>query len=246
MVDYGLKTETNRVYAYAQMLAAIVPVPGERKEIRVLNEADSLATFAGYAAFWYSGWDTLKEKGKSPKPLVFNTAEQIQELTPMEHAFLNEEGNYFWPEKHHPNLAVLRAAAKNPHPDLPLLKTVVNYPYLSAKGMVTVAGYNPVTHIYLDVDFQIEAITAQQGVAALWDLFQDFDFVDYSDFVALVAYLLTPVVHNYVENAPMTMFSKLESRTRASFLTELAGRIIINAYPPPMCIAQILKNGRRR
>lgn len=233
------------MYQYNELPCKVEPdVSGGFKPL-LLDDADNMYAPAAESIFWHKGWASdVVWSGWEPftDPGISNARRQaVERVTPKELGYfadaIDKDGapalEYRYPSPHYPNRSLVRAMSKRPSPALPLLKSIVSYPVLHNGQLLTRDGYHADSGLYLDLGgVEIDAtLTPAQGVAIWRDLTIDFCFAGDADFAGLLAYALTPLVHNAVELAPAALFNKTQPRTGATLLSQIVSIVIIGKDP---------------
>ena len=237
--------DTPFMYQYNEFPAQVERDGAGRFKPLLLDDADKMSVPAAEAIFWHKGWAAdVVWSGPEPdtEPGVANARRlAVEQVEPKELGYFapaaDKDGNpaleYRYPSPHYPNRSLISTMAKRPSAALPLLKSIVSYPVLYNGQLLTRDGYHADSGLYLDLGgIEIDTtLTATEGVEIWRDLTIDFCFAGDADFAGLLAYALTPLIHNAVELAPAAVFNKTQPRTGATLLSQIVSIIIIGKDP---------------
>lgn len=137
----------------------------------------------------------------------------------------------------------------DPELDLPILRDVVAAPYYSPAGrLVTSAGYDAETEVYLDPPpgFEMDAIPdeptrddVEEALRAIVSVYYDFPFDDgprepkgRASLANTLARDLTPFIREMVDNVPIFAINKPDNGVGATKLVDVGGLITLGRKVP--------------
>ena len=243
--------DADRLHSRGGVPVVLRPDGPEGYTVQQLRTREDFLHLVGRDCFWYSSWaervfEPLKDElstvgGPGADPALEAAAAWLRQQRPSEGARVGwrprKDGTSCFcltaPEGCLPSGAVVSCMMKRPPSWLEPLHSVTPFPHLRKGKLDTAGGFHPETGVFVNAaafpDLVVPDI--RESVRLLRELFSDFPFVDEADLSGTVAHCLTPMVRGAIGGkAPMTVYTKVETRTGASLLTDVVSTVLIGDY----------------